>query len=128
MASVVGFLLLLLVLAVWIGSPKAESLAPLVEDDAIFRSSDGSSCPSLDPSLYYRPVIGILTHPGDGANGRLSNATNAANIPASYVKFVESAGARVIPIIYNEPEDLIIQVIPFYLLLTRKKILFLDLH
>ncbi|KAM0945774.1 putative folate gamma-glutamyl hydrolase [Dioscorea sansibarensis] len=109
MASVVGFLLLLLVLAVWIGSPKAESLAPLVEDDAIFRSSDGSSCPSLDPSLYYRPVIGILTHPGDGANGRLSNATNAANIPASYVKFVESAGARVIPIIYNEPEDLIIQ-------------------
>ncbi|KAH7686291.1 Peptidase C26 gamma-glutamyl hydrolase protein [Dioscorea alata] len=109
MASIVELLLLLLGFAVWIGSLKAQSLAPLVADDAIFRSSDVSSCPSPDPSLYHRPVIGILTHPGDGANGRLSNATNASNIPASYVKFVESAGARVIPIIYNEPEDLIIQ-------------------
>ncbi|KAH7686292.1 Peptidase C26 gamma-glutamyl hydrolase protein [Dioscorea alata] len=109
MASNVGALLLLLLLAVWIGSPKAESLALLVEDEAIFRSSDGFSCPSSDPLLYYRPVIGILTHPGDGVNGRLSNATNASNIPASCVRFVESGGARVIPIIYNEPEDLIIQ-------------------
>ncbi|KAL3508786.1 hypothetical protein ACH5RR_028187 [Cinchona calisaya] len=60
-------------------------------------------CPALHPKLNYRPVIGILSHPGDGASGRLNNATNASYIAASYVKFVESAGARVIPLIYNEP-------------------------
>ncbi|GJT55590.1 gamma-glutamyl hydrolase 2-like protein [Tanacetum coccineum] len=65
------------------------------------------ACPSPDPSLNYRPIIGIVTHPGDGASGRLSNATNASYIAASYVKFVESAGARVIPIIYNEPIEII---------------------
>ncbi|GJW63733.1 gamma-glutamyl hydrolase 2-like protein [Tanacetum coccineum] len=73
------------------------------------------ACPSPDPSLNYRPIIGIVTHPGDGASGRLSNATNASYIAASYVKFVESAGARVIPIIYNEPIEIIQKVIYFYL-------------
>ncbi|CAA7397512.1 unnamed protein product [Spirodela intermedia] len=66
-----------------------------------------SECPFPDPSLYYRPVIGILSHPGDGASGRLSNATDASYIAASYVKFVESAGARVIPLIFNEPREII---------------------
>ena len=68
------------------------------------------SCPAPDPKLYYRPVIGILTHPGDGASGRLSNATNASYIAASYVKFVESGGARVIPLIYNEPSEKLLKV------------------
>ncbi|XP_076947892.1 gamma-glutamyl hydrolase 2-like [Bidens hawaiensis] len=62
-----------------------------------------STCPAPDASLNYRPIIGIVSHPGDGASGRLSNATNASYIAASYVKFVESAGAGVIPLIYNEP-------------------------
>ncbi|KAE9585128.1 putative gamma-glutamyl hydrolase [Lupinus albus] len=66
-------------------------------------SSSTSSCPAPNPNLNYKPVIGILTHPGDGASGRLSNDTDASNIPASYVKFAESGGARVIPLIYNEP-------------------------
>ncbi|WJX67713.1 Gamma-glutamyl hydrolase 2 [Trifolium repens] len=61
------------------------------------------SCPAPDPNLYYQPVIGILSHPGDGASGRLSNATDASYIAASYVKFVEAAGARVVPLIYTEP-------------------------
>uniref|UniRef100_A0A7N0SY46 folate gamma-glutamyl hydrolase n=1 Tax=Kalanchoe fedtschenkoi TaxID=63787 RepID=A0A7N0SY46_KALFE len=65
------------------------------------------SCPAQDPKLNFRPVIGILSHPGDGASGRLSNSTNASYIAASYVKFVESAGARVIPLIYNEPSDVL---------------------
>ncbi|XP_071907332.1 gamma-glutamyl hydrolase 2-like [Coffea arabica] len=65
------------------------------------------SCPAPDPKLNYRPVIGILSHPGDGASGRLNNATNASYIAASYVKFVESAGARVIPLIYNEPLEVL---------------------
>lgn len=66
-------------------------------------------CPASDPKLNYRPVIGIVSHPGDGASGRLSNASWASYIAASYVKFVESAGARVIPIIYNEPPEIIFQ-------------------
>ncbi|KAI7730887.1 hypothetical protein M8C21_004417, partial [Ambrosia artemisiifolia] len=53
-----------------------------------------STCPAPDPTLNHRPIIGIVSHPGDGASGRLSNATNASYIAASYVKFVESAGAR----------------------------------
>ncbi|KAJ1441627.1 Peptidase C26 [Sesbania bispinosa] len=63
------------------------------------------SCPAPNPNLYYKPVIGILSHPGDGASGRLSNATGASYIAASYVKFVEAAGARVVPLIYNEPPE-----------------------
>ncbi|KAI3860169.1 hypothetical protein MKW92_014252 [Papaver armeniacum] len=57
--------------------------------------------------LYYRPVIGILSHPGDGASGRLNKDKNASYIAASYVKFIESAGARVIPFIYNEPKEIL---------------------
>ncbi|CAL1386330.1 unnamed protein product [Linum trigynum] len=67
------------------------------------------SCPALNPNLNYRPVIGIVSHPGDGASGRLSNATDASYIAASYVKFVESAGARVIPLIYTEPADVLFE-------------------
>ncbi|KAL4272779.1 hypothetical protein GQ457_13G004580 [Hibiscus cannabinus] len=72
-------------------------------------SSSSPSCTVLDPKLYYLPVIGILTHPGDGASGRLNNDTNASYIAASYVKFVEAGGARVIPLIYNEPEEILFE-------------------
>lgn len=68
------------------------------------------NCPAPNPNLYYQPVIGILSHPGDSASGRLSNATSASFIIASYVKFVEAAGARVIPLIYNEPTDKLLKV------------------
>ncbi|GAB2284359.1 Gamma-glutamyl hydrolase 2 [Dionaea muscipula] len=64
-------------------------------------------CPAPDLKLNFRPVIGILSHPGDGASGRLNNATTASYIAASYVKFVESAGARVIPLVYNEPREIL---------------------
>ncbi|KAL6543326.1 Gamma-glutamyl hydrolase [Orobanche hederae] len=64
-------------------------------------------CPAGDPNLNFRPVIGILSHPGDGASGRLNNASNISYIAASYVKFVESAGARVIPLIFNEPTEVL---------------------
>lgn len=66
-----------------------------------------TQCPSGNPKLNYRPVIGILSHPGDGASGRIQNSTNASYIAASYVKFVEAAGARVIPLIYNEPLEVL---------------------
>ncbi|EYU26304.1 hypothetical protein MIMGU_mgv1a019206mg, partial [Erythranthe guttata] len=59
--------------------------------------------PRANPELKLGPVIGILSHPGDGNSGKFNNAPSASYIAASYVKFVESAGARVIPLIYNEP-------------------------
>ncbi|XP_068665086.1 gamma-glutamyl hydrolase 2-like isoform X2 [Aristolochia californica] len=77
----------------------------------IVNQSRSLTCPPSDPTLYYSPVIGILSHPGDGASGRLSNSTNASYIAASYVKFVESAGARVIPLIYNEPMEVLTEKI-----------------
>ncbi|XP_004489007.1 gamma-glutamyl hydrolase 2-like [Cicer arietinum] len=67
--------------------------------------SSPASCPAPNPNLYYRPVIGILSHPGDGASGRLNNATDISYIAASYVKFVEAAGARVVPLIFTEPTE-----------------------
>ncbi|KAK6777128.1 hypothetical protein RDI58_023845 [Solanum bulbocastanum] len=67
------------------------------------------SCPATDPALNYRPVIGIVSHPGDGASGRLNNSSDVSYIAASYVKFAEMAGARVIPIIYTEPPEIINQ-------------------
>ncbi|XP_004294089.1 PREDICTED: gamma-glutamyl hydrolase 2 isoform X2 [Fragaria vesca subsp. vesca] len=91
-------------------SAKAQS-APAILLPSQLAASDSSSprCTPLDPKLNYRPVIGILSHPGDGASGRLSNVTGTSYIAASYVKFVESAGARVIPLIYNEPSDVLFQ-------------------
>jgi len=41
-----------------------------------------------------RPIIGILSQPTNGENG-------SSYIAASYVKFMESGGARVVPILYN---------------------------
>nr|GMC76710.1 gamma-glutamyl hydrolase 2-like [Ipomoea batatas]GME02659.1 gamma-glutamyl hydrolase 2-like [Ipomoea batatas]GME13106.1 gamma-glutamyl hydrolase 2-like [Ipomoea batatas] len=68
-----------------------------------------TNCPAPDGNLNYRPVIGIVSHPGDGAKSRFSNASDVSYIAASYVKFVESAGARVIPLIYNEPPEILIE-------------------
>jgi len=76
----------------------------------LHRDSSLVSCPAPDPSLYYRPVIGIVSHPGDGASGRLSNATGANYIAASYVKFVEAGGARAVPLIYTEPWEILQKV------------------
>lgn len=67
------------------------------------------NCPSTDPSLNYRPIIGIVSHPGDGASGRLNNASDVSYIAASYVKLAEMGGARVIPILYTEPPEIINQ-------------------
>lgn len=69
-----------------------------------------------------RPLVGILSQPGDGMEYSLSSDWNALGevpvpknyttsyIAASYVKFVEAGGARVVPLIYNEPEDVLRQV------------------
>lgn len=49
--------------------------------------------------LNDRPIIGILSQPGDPAPDGMSY------IAASYIKWVEAAGARVIPIMYDLTDD-----------------------
>ncbi|EGG14019.1 peptidase C26 family protein [Cavenderia fasciculata] len=48
-----------------------------------------------------RPIIGILTQP---TNGDMANYGDQY-LAASYVKYVESGGARVVPILYDSPAD-----------------------
>ncbi len=64
-----------------------------------------------------RPLIGILSQPTCGEkmkeserNWDSASSSNRSCIAASYVKFVESGGARAVPILYNEPEHSLIQV------------------
>lgn len=78
--------------------------------------SPSPRCSAPDSTLNFRPVIGILSHPGDGASGRLKNGTNVSYIASSYVKFVESAGARVIPLIYTDPLHILLDVSHFVFL------------
>lgn len=67
------------------------------------------------PALTHRPLIGILSQPGDGDGKRIVRKFYADNpddstisyIAASYVKFVESGGGRVVPLIYNEPVEIL---------------------
>ncbi|KAL0702162.1 hypothetical protein Bca4012_058284 [Brassica carinata] len=70
------------------------------------------ACSAPDSNLNYKPIIGILTHPGIGTFDdphSLSYEKNVSYIAASYVKFAETGGARVIPLIYNEPEERLFQ-------------------
>jgi gamma-glutamyl hydrolase len=54
--------------------------------------------PPPPPQTNERPVIGILAQPGDPA------PRNKSYIAASYVKWVEAAGARVVPILPDMSE------------------------
>ena len=99
---------LLISLSKELSSARAEPEGILLPSEA---AVEAPSCPAPDPKLNFRPVIGILSHPGDGASGRLNSSADASYIAASYVKFVEAAGARVIPLIYNEPPDILYEVI-----------------
>ncbi|CAM6060682.1 unnamed protein product [Sphagnum tenellum] len=57
-----------------------------------------------------RPLIGILSQPSCGECATEADWTsNRSCIAASYVKFVESAGARAVPLLYNEPEETLIK-------------------
>ena len=53
-----------------------------------------------------RPIIGILSQDLSSEDrASLDNSTYTSYISASYVKFVESGGARVVPILINQPDD-----------------------
>ncbi|XP_062842654.1 zgc:171566 [Trichomycterus rosablanca] len=52
--------------------------------------------------LNYRPIIGVLAQENLDSD---VNAQGSSYIPASYVKYLESAGARVVPIRINQTEE-----------------------
>ena len=60
------------------------------------------------PECTARPLVGVLSQPGlmqiDGV------PANYSYIAASYVKFVEMAGARAVPIPYDAPADEITRI------------------
>ncbi|XP_059282847.1 gamma-glutamyl hydrolase 1-like [Lycium ferocissimum] len=68
-----------------------------------------AGCPVPEHDLNYRPVIGIISHPSDGASGRIVNSSKVSYIASSYVKFVESGGARVIPLLFEDSPQLLNQ-------------------
>ncbi|TYI96171.1 hypothetical protein E1A91_D01G052200v1 [Gossypium mustelinum] len=70
-------------------------MSNLTKNQSLDKAQTFSSCANADPKLYCRPVIGILSHPAPD---------NRSYIAASYVKLVEAAGGRVIPLIYNDPD------------------------
>jgi len=51
---------------------------------------------SQSPAVNSRPIVGVVTQPTDS----LSNL-GSSYIAASYVKYIEAAGARVVPIFHN---------------------------
>lgn len=57
-----------------------------------------------DPDANPQPLIGILSQP------LYHSLPNVSFIAASYVQFVEAAGARAVPIIYNQPVNEILEV------------------
>jgi gamma-glutamyl hydrolase len=53
--------------------------------------------PAWPPVTTTRPLIGILSQPGDPAAG------DDSYIAASYIKFAEAGGARVVPFLHDMP-------------------------
>lgn len=81
---------------------SALALSLLAAGDAA-RPVAGSGRPTVrgdgDDAVNVRPIVGILTQPGPPA------PEGSSYIAASYVKWVEAAGARVVPIFYDETPD-----------------------
>jgi gamma-glutamyl hydrolase len=66
----------------------------------------GKNLRSETAELNDRPIIGLFTQPTDSKEGNCGG--DCLYVPASYVKYLESAGARVVPINYyasNEQLD-----------------------
>lgn len=55
---------------------------------------------ALPPASNPRPIIGVVSQPNDGEGPGV-----LTYVPAAYVKFLESAGARVLPVPYDAPES-----------------------
>lgn len=61
---------------------------------------DATTSRDVAPASTARPIIGILTLPN-----HFSSHKATSYFPASYVKWLESGGGRVVPIPYDAPLD-----------------------
>ena len=62
------------------------------------------------PPINERPIIGILTNPNDEPVPEYE--TTPGYFPASYVKWLEMAGARVVPLPFERP-SVVKDLLPF---------------
>ncbi|KAF0974257.1 hypothetical protein FDP41_006867 [Naegleria fowleri] len=89
-----AFLLLLLVVT-------GAVILPFCDSTFLYAFPIGSLTARKAPTLNDRPIIGIMAQPTGSALSRFGKTY----IAASYVKWIESGGARVVPIPYNLPES-----------------------
>ncbi|KAF2355021.1 Peptidase C26 [Trinorchestia longiramus] len=86
-----------------------DEVSARTRDDEAGVESAGPTTNSEQEELNLRPVIGILTQePGNSLKKALikHNMKNYSSyVAASYVKSMESAGARVVPIMINEDQE-----------------------
>ena len=52
-----------------------------------------------------RPIIGVLAQDIDSISSAMKGRNYNSYISASYVKFLESGGARVVPILIDQPDE-----------------------
>ena len=91
-----ALLALLLVIAAHLGVASASQLPP--------SAASQPSPPQLPPSASnLSPVIGILSLPNE-LPAPLANASHSYFV-ASYAQWLQSAGARVVPILYDAPTE-----------------------
>lgn len=62
-------------------------------------------CWAAAEKLNYRPIVGVLAQRYYGPDAKRNGPPTATYIAASYVKFLESAGARVVPVFVNKEHD-----------------------
>ena len=67
----------------------------------------GLACVVAADSLNLRPIIGVVSEPisPEAALANGLDANRSSYIAASYVKYLEMAGARVVPLKYNAPTE-----------------------
>eukprot|EP00887_Chlorella_sp_A99_P003173 scaffold9.g3173.t1 len=97
-ARLVGLLLFSAVAAARLLDDGTRRAAPAALVAGPLELPGASPPPAPEEKLNLRPLIGVLTQSGDPA------PEGQSYVAASYVKFLESAGARVVPILCDMPK------------------------
>jgi gamma-glutamyl hydrolase len=96
----VGALLVLSV--VGRADPRGDALTLLaprgVDPSAASLGADAAASVPYAPA---RPLIGVVAMPVMGESGQSKEANHTAYIAASYIKYIEAAGARAVPILWT---------------------------
>jgi len=71
------------------------------------RQRDGIDSSDEEQNSNLKPIIGVLTQPTSSVKNPKLEEMGKSFLPASYVKWIESAGGRAVPIPYDAEEDVI---------------------